>query len=109
MEAQSKIELKRQKMQVFPQGILYRVEEGHEKMLLTQSLKQKIKKKYHDVPVIGHVGVQQTVDHIKRAFLWCGLRGDVGRYAQFCPVCLVYEIRPQEKGGFIASYPLARK
>ena len=52
---QSKIELKWQKLQLFPQGILYRIEDGHEQMLVPQSLRQKIMKEHHDVPIIGHM------------------------------------------------------
>ena len=75
--AQSEKELKRQHLQKFPQGILYRMQDGHEQMLVPRSMRQEIMKEHHDVPLIGHVGVHHTVDHIKRAFWWKGLWGDV--------------------------------
>ena len=52
-------------MQLSPQGILYRIEEGHEQMYVPQCLRQKIIEEHHNVPVIGQVGVQQTMNHIK--------------------------------------------
>ena len=86
MVAQPKTELKRQKLQLSTQGIVYHVADGHEQMLVPQSQRQKIMEEHHDVPIIGHVGVQRTVNHIKRAFWWAGLWGDVRRYVQSCPV-----------------------
>ena len=60
--AQSKPEFKRLKMQLSPQNIFYRTGDGHKQMLVPWSLKQKIMEEHHDVPVIGHVGMQRTVD-----------------------------------------------
>ena len=34
LAAQSKTDLKRRKLQLLPQGILYRIEDGHEQMLV---------------------------------------------------------------------------
>ena len=75
---ESKLELKRQKMQPSSQGILYRIEDGHEQMLVLQFLKENTMEEHHNAPVIKHVGVQRIVNHIKRDFWWQGLWGDVG-------------------------------
>ena len=66
--AQSEKELKRQHLQKSPQGILYRMQDGHEQVLVPRSMRQEIMKEHHDAPLIGHVGVHRTMDHIKRAF-----------------------------------------
>ena len=39
---QSKKELKRQHLQKSPQGILYRMQDGHEQMLVPRSMRQEI-------------------------------------------------------------------
>ena len=65
-------------------------------------------KEHHDVPLIGHLGVHQTMDHIKRALWWKGLWGDVGQYVRSCLGLSTHEVRPQEKGGFIVANPPTR-
>ena len=39
------------------QGMLYRVEDGHEQMFVLRSVRQKTMEEHHNVPAIGHVGV----------------------------------------------------
>ena len=38
-----------------------------------QEMRQKILQENHDVPTIGHVGIQRTVDLVKRTYWWRGL------------------------------------
>ena len=60
-----KAELTRRGIQVSPQGILYKVMEGEQLMMVPHELHQKILVENHDVPTIGHVGINRTVDLIK--------------------------------------------
>ena len=106
---QSEKELKRQHLQKSPQGILYRMQDGHEQVLVPQSLRQEIMKEHHDVPLIGHVGVHRTVDHIKRAFWWKGLWGDVGQYVRSCPVCQLMKSDHRKKAGLLQPIPLPER
>ena len=68
MFKQSKEQLQRKKFRISPQGILYRVEGDRWLMMVPKVLQQKIIQENHDVPAIGHVGLNRTVDHIKRVF-----------------------------------------
>ena len=102
-------ELKRRKMKISPQGILYHVEDGHELMLVPQSLRQKIMKENHDVPSIGHMGQYRTVDLIKRAFYCRGLWKDVGQYVQSCLVCQLMKSDHWKKAGLLQPIPLPKR
>ena len=49
-------------------------------MVVPKVLQQKIIRENHDVPAIGHVGLNRIVDHIKRAFWWRGMWSTMGEY-----------------------------
>ena len=67
--------------------MLYRVEGDRLLMVVPKVLQQEILRENHDVLAIGHVGLKKTMDHIKRAFWWCGMWSTRGEYVQTCPVC----------------------
>ena len=85
------------------------MQDGHEQMLVPQSMRQEIMKEHHDVPLIGHVGVHRTVDHIKRAFWWKGLWGDVSQYVRSCPVCQLMKSDHRKKAGLLQPIPLPER
>ena len=72
-------------------------------------MRQDIMKEHHDVPLIGHVGVHWTVDHIKRAFWWKGLWGDIEQYVQSCPVCQLMKSDHRKKAGLLQPIPLPKR
>ena len=78
-------------------------------MLVPRSLRQNIIKEHHDVPLIGHVGVHRTVDHIKRAFWWKGLWGDVGQYMRSCPFYQLMTADHRKKAGLLQPIPLPKR
>ena len=61
-----KAELTHKDMQVSPQGVLYKVMDNEQLMMVPHELHQKILVENHDVPIAGHVGINRTVDLIKR-------------------------------------------
>ena len=65
-------------------------------------------KERHDVPLIGHVGVHQTVDHIKQAFWWKGLWGDIGQYTRSYPVCQLMKSDHRKKPGILQPIHLPK-
>lgn len=67
------------------------MEKDQELMVVPRFIWQKIIEEYHDVIVIGHVGVQKIVEPIKRAFWWHGMWVDISRYVQSYPVCQLME------------------
>ena len=74
-------------MQISPQGLLYKVVDGEQLMMVPCELRQKILVENHDVLVVGHVGINQIVNLIKRAYWWRGLWGDVTTHVRSCLVC----------------------
>ena len=70
-----KAELTRRSMQVAPQGILYKVMDGEQLMIVPHELRQKILVENTIVPTAGHVGISRTVDLIKRNYRWRGIWG----------------------------------
>ena len=94
MAAQSKTKLKWQKMQLSPQVILYCIENGHEQMLVPQSLRQKIIKEHHDAKDCG--------PHQTSIFVgW--LMGRCWTICAMLPLLPNYEARPHKKGQFIGA------
>ena len=68
-------------------------------------LQQKIIRENHDVLAIGHMGLNRTMDHIKRAFLVAWYVEHRGRIHAILSGLSVGEIRPQEKGVSTAANP----
>ena len=64
----SRVDLTRCGMQISPQGLLYKVVDGGQLMMVPRELRQKILVENHDVFVVGHVGINRTMDLIKRAY-----------------------------------------
>ena len=61
----SKADLTRRSIKVSPQGILYKVMDGKQLMMVPHELRQKILVENHDVSTTRHVGLNQIVDIIK--------------------------------------------
>ena len=74
-------------------------------MVVPKVLQQKIIRENHDVPAIGHVGLNKTVDHIKRAFWWRGMWSTVGEYVQSSPVCQLVKSDHRKKTGALQANP----
>ena len=67
-------------------------------MAVPKVLQQKIIRENHDILAIGHVGLNRTVDHIKRAFLSHGMWSTMGEYVRTCPVCQLVKSDHRKKG-----------
>ena len=80
------IELKRKNFEKSPQGILVKVEDDKHRPVVLQVMRQKILQENHDVPTVGQVGIQRTVDLVKRTYWWRGLWSDAAHYVRSCPV-----------------------
>ena len=104
-----KAELTRRGMQVSPQGILYKVVDSEQLMMVPHELRQKILVENHDVPTAGHVGINRTVDLIKRNYWWRGIWGDVAAYVWSCPVCQRMKSDNRKKAGEMQPIPLPER
>ena len=78
-------------------------------MVVPKVLQQKIIRENHDVPAIGHVGLNRIVDHIKRAFWWRGMWSTVGEYVRSCPVCQLVKSDHRKKAGALQPIPLLER
>ena len=62
--------------------MLYKVVDDEQLMVVPHELRQKILVENHDVPVVGHMGINRTVDLIKRIYGWRGIGGGVAAYVR---------------------------
>ncbi|CCO36844.1 Retrotransposable element Tf2 155 kDa protein type 1 [Rhizoctonia solani AG-1 IB] len=51
------------------------------------NLKQEILKLYHDSPLAGHPGQQQTLELVSRYYTWPGKKGWIKTYVESCDTC----------------------
>lgn len=50
--------------------MLYKVVDKEQKMMAPKTLRQKIIFEDHDVPIVVHVEINQTIDLIKQTYWW---------------------------------------
>ena len=67
-----KMELQRRNFEISPQGILVKVKDEQQRPVVPKEMRQKILQENHDAPTVGHVGIQRTVDLVKRTYWWRG-------------------------------------
>ena len=103
------VELQRRNFELSPQGILVKVEDDRQRSVVPQALRQKILQENHDVPTVGHVGIQRTVDLIKRTYWWRGLWSDAAHYVRSCPVCQRMKSDNRKKAGVLQPIPLPER
>ena len=96
-------------MQVFPQGVLYKVVDGKQLMTVLHKLRQKNLVENYDVAVMGHVGINRIVDLIKRSSWWRGLWRDVSAYVPFRLVCWRMKTDNWKKAGILQPIPIPRR
>ena len=89
--------------------LLYKVIDGEQLMMVPHELHQKILVENHDVPTVGHVGINRTVDRIKRNYWWRGIWGDVVVYVRLCPVCQCMKSDNWKKAGEMQPIPLLER
>ena len=49
-----------------------------------------------DMSMAGHIGVEQTLQRIRRRFLWPGVAKDMKNYVQSCLECQKVSKRPMK-------------
>ena len=80
------VELKCKNFGISPQGILVKVEDERRRPVVLHEMRQKTLQENLNVSIGGHVGIQRTVDLVKRTYWWRGLWSDVAQCMQSCPV-----------------------
>ncbi|XP_051155402.1 uncharacterized protein LOC127277975 [Leptopilina boulardi] len=61
---------------------------GHWQLRVPVALKQRVVWEYHDVPLAGHPGVEETTRSIKEYFFWPNMSREIRRYISKCHLCL---------------------
>lgn len=74
-----------------------------------QSIRSKILKECHDIPVSGHVGVQKTLEQVKKIFYWPKLRNIVERYVTTCLACQQNKATNKLQLGLLQPLPIPDK
>ena len=98
--------MQRKKFRISPRGILYYVKGDRWLMVVPKVLQKKIIQENYDVLAIGHVGLNRTLDHIKRAFWWRGMWSTMEEYVRSCPVCQLVKSDHRKKVGALQQIPL---
>lgn len=57
------------------------------KLIVPENSKQRILYEYHDAPLAGHPGADETLRAIQDKFTWSKIRHDVREYVQQCHLC----------------------
>ena len=104
-----KVELKRRNFGISPQGILVNLEDDKQRPVVPQGMRQKILQENHHVPIVGHVGIQRTVDLVKRMYWWRRLCSDAAHYVRSCPVCQRMKSDNRKKAGALQPIPLCER
>ena len=85
------------------EGVLYRkkiVRNNHRETVLyqlvaPQELRMKIFEHLHSSRTGGHLGVNRTVDHVRRRFYWPGSKTDVKTWCKRCDLCARVKTGPR--------------
>ena len=60
---------------------------GVDRVLVPSRLKAFLLRRYHGLPISGHLGWRRTLRHIATAYFWDGMSKDVRRWVQSCLAC----------------------
>ena len=66
---------------------------------------QAVIREHHDTAFGGHLGVNKTLERMKRVFWWGGMVKDITEYVQSCQACQVSRHNTTKPAG--QSYPIA--
>ena len=65
-------------------------------IILPEMYRHDILKMAHDMPMAGHMGIERTLQRIRKRFWWPGVAKDVKNYVQSCPECQKVAKRPMK-------------
>ena len=70
-------------------GLLMRKATGttQDQVLVPESLRAFILRRYHGLPISGHVGRRRTFEMLRRSYYWPSMRKDVKRWVAACLAC----------------------
>ncbi|MGH2637868.1 MAG: RNase H-like domain-containing protein, partial [Rhabdochlamydiaceae bacterium] len=71
-----------------------------------RSLRTKIMKEFHDVPVSGHRGIEKTLRKLGKMFWWPGIRQEVQQYIGSCIACQSNKSSNKATAGLLHPLPI---
>ena len=63
----------------------------------------------HDIPYSLHLGMQRTIQKVRRHFFWKGMTGNVREFVESCPVCQIEKIDHTLSRGMLQSTAIPEK
>ena len=88
-------------------GVLYYQATGTEQRIVVPTNKQqRILEEHHDVPTVGHLGVERILEMIQRVYWWKGIRQSVKEYIRTCPKCQMFKSENQAPKGLRQAIPI---
>ena len=57
-----------------------------------EALRREVVKLHHDPPVMGHPGVQKTLELVQRNYIWDGMRKFITQYVKGCAACQTFKV-----------------
>lgn len=71
-----------------------------------RTLRTKIMKEFHDVPVSGHRGIEKTLSKLGKRFWWPGIRQEVQQYIGSCIACQSNKSSNKATAGLLHPLPI---
>ena len=69
----------------------------------------RVIKEVHNQPAVGHPGVKQTLNMIRRHYYWPAMRGDVEQYLRNCHVCKRAKSARDAYNGLLQPLPVPER
>ena len=57
-----------------------------------ENLRREVVKLHHDPPVMGHPGIQKTMELVQRTYIWDGMRKFIAQYVKGCAACQTFKV-----------------
>eukprot|EP00210_Caulerpa_lentillifera_P002711 g2591.t1 len=76
------------------------------KLVVPENFKVQVIRSRHEPAVVGHLGMERTLELISRDYWWRGMREDIRSYIRACPTCQVMKTEPGPVKGLLQPIPL---
>jgi hypothetical protein len=73
---------------------------------IPESLIQKVIERHHDDPIMGHSGVDKTIEKITRCYVFKGLKHHVQEYVRKCDICNKIKHPRHKPYGLLQKMPI---
>ena len=85
------------------------MEDDKQRPMVPQEMRQKFLQESNNVLIVGHVGIQRTMDLVKRTYHWCRLWSDAAHYVRSCPVSQRMKSDNRKKAGVLQPISLSER